>query len=59
MVDFVCDGILWLQQLQQKDRFLTVLRVVKMRYTKADRKLVPYSINDKGIEVYPDSKVVQ
>lgn len=55
--DFVCDGLIHMQLLRDEATFKTALRVVKMRYTPMDNRMILYSITPRGIKVYPDANV--
>lgn len=55
--DFVCDGLIHMQLIRDEATFKTALRIVKMRYTPMDNRLVLYSVTPRGIKVYPDANI--
>lgn len=59
LVEYVADGVISLRYIRPEDtkKVRLVIEVVKMRGTKHSRDVKPYSITDKGIEVYSDSEL--
>lgn len=52
--EFVVDGVIVLYNIKQESSFLQGLAIRKMRGIKHEKSIVPYSITDKGVVVYPE-----
>jgi KaiC/GvpD/RAD55 family RecA-like ATPase len=55
--EYLAQGVIILQSLQIGKNLVRALRIEKMRGSAVDTQLRPYSITDKGIEVYPKETV--
>jgi len=56
--EFLADGIIVLYNLQKKDIRENAIEILKMRYSKHQKKIVLMEITDKGIKVHPDKRVL-
>jgi len=56
--EFLADGIIVLYNIKKKDSRENAIEVLKMRNCKHEKKIVSMEINDKGIKVFPDKRVV-
>lgn len=54
---FVADGLIMLYNLQQQEKRLSALEVLKMRSTVHSKSLTPLKITSSGINVYVGEKV--
>jgi KaiC/GvpD/RAD55 family RecA-like ATPase len=54
---YVADGVINLYALEQGERRIRALEIMKMRATDHSRTLVPFKVFPSGIEVYPGEKV--
>jgi len=52
--EYMAHGVIMMQTIYSKADTSRALQVMKMRGTKINNKLVPYSIDNTGIEIYPD-----
>jgi len=52
--EFLVHGVIMMQTLFSEGTTTRAIQVEKMREAKVNPSLVPYSIDDKGIEVYPN-----
>ncbi len=59
LVEYVADGVVLLRYKESEDSsdVQLSLRIVKMRRTKHSRRIKPYSITGKGIEVHAEAEV--
>lgn len=59
LVEYVADGVVALRYVEVKERneMILTLRVVKMRRIKHSRRITPYSIGQKGIEVHAGAEL--
>lgn len=55
--EFLADGIIVLYNLQKGSIRENALEIVKMRYTKHQKKVVAFEITERGIVVHPDRQV--
>lgn len=55
--EFLADGIIVLYNIQKKDKRLSAIEVLKMRYGKHQKKTVLMEITEKGIKVHPEKQV--
>jgi len=55
--EFLADGIVVLYNIQKKDIRENGIEVLKMRYCKHEKKIVPMEITENGIKVYPEKRV--
>ena len=55
--EFLADGIIVLYNIQKGSVRESALEIVKMRYTKHEKRIVAFEITDKGIVVHPDRQV--
>ncbi|KAA0015733.1 MAG: AAA family ATPase [Thermoplasmata archaeon] len=55
--EFLADGIVVLYNIKRGSVRENALEIVKMRYTKHQKKVVAFEITDRGIIVYPDKLV--
>ena len=51
--EYMVHGVIMMQTIYSKADTSRALQVMKMRGTKINNKLVPYSIDKSGIEIYP------
>ena len=51
--EYMAHGVIMMQTLYSKADTSRALQVMKMRGTKINNKLVPYSIDNMGIEIFP------
>lgn len=58
IMEFVVDGIIVLYNVRKGNTRVNALEVLKMRGTKHDKSLVPFSI-DRGIIAYPQEQVFE
>lgn len=58
LIEYVADGVISLRYLELQDRheLLLSLRIIKMRRTEHSRKITPYAIGAKGLEVHVGSE---
>lgn len=56
--EYLPQGVINLHFLQQSNKFLQAIQVLKMRGVRHDRELRPYRIDDKGFTVYPNETVL-
>jgi len=56
--EFLADGIIVLYNIKKKDARENAIEVLKMRNCKHEKKIVSMEINDKGIKVYPEKRVI-
>jgi len=56
--EFVVDGVFILYNFERENRRLRGLEILKMRGTKHRQNIVPLSITNKGIVVYPEEKLL-
>jgi KaiC domain protein len=59
LVEYVADGVIALRYLEikEKNEMILTLRVVKMRRIKHSRRITPYSIGQKGLEVHAGAEL--
>ncbi len=57
LVEYVVDGVILLSFIEEGNRLMLTLRVLKMRRTKHSREVKPYNITDHGIEVLSESTI--
>ena len=50
--EFLADGVVVLYNL--KNKFERAIEIIKMRYCKHRKNIVKMTINDNGIEIFPD-----
>jgi len=53
----VADGVINLYSLDQGEKRVRALEIMKMRATDHSRDLVPFKITPTGVEVYPHERV--
>jgi len=56
--EFLADGIIVLYNIQKKDVRENAIEVLKMRYSKHEKKMVLMEITSNGIKVFPDKRVL-
>ena len=58
LIEYVADGVISLRYMELLDRneLMLSLRIIKMRRTEHSRKITPYSITIKGLEVHVGSE---
>jgi KaiC/GvpD/RAD55 family RecA-like ATPase len=56
--EFLADGIIVLYNIQKNDTRENAIEVLKMRYSKHEKKIVAMEITENGIKVYPDKHVL-
>ncbi len=56
--EFLADGIIVLYNVKRKEERINAIEVLKMRESKHDKKIVKMEINNSGIRVNPQEKVV-
>lgn len=58
LIEYVADGVISLRYLERLERneLMLSLRIIKMRRTEHSRKITPYSITNKGLEVHVGSE---
>jgi KaiC domain protein len=58
LIEYVADGVIALRYLEllERNELMLSLRIIKMRRTDHSRKITPYSITDKGLEVHVGSE---
>ena len=58
LIEYVADGVISLRYLEMPSRneLMLSLRIIKMRRTEHSRKITPYSITSKGLEVHVGSE---
>ncbi|HUT26658.1 MAG TPA: KaiC domain-containing protein [Methanomassiliicoccales archaeon] len=58
LIEYVADGVISLRYIELTDRneLMLSLRIIKMRRTDHSRKITPYSITSKGLEVHAGSE---
>jgi KaiC domain protein len=59
LAEYVADGVVALRYVELKDKneMILTLRVVKMRRIKHSRRITPYSIGSKGLEVHAGAEL--
>ena len=55
--EFLADGIIVLYNIQKGSVRESALEIVKMRYTRHEKRIVAFEITDKGIVVHPNRQV--
>ncbi|MDO8339837.1 MAG: gas vesicle protein GvpD [Candidatus Burarchaeum sp.] len=55
--EFICDGVVQLYDIRKKDLRQNGLEILKARWSAHSRKLVPYKITNKGIEMFPKEEI--
>jgi len=55
--EFLADGIIVLYNVKKEDRRENAIEILKMRYSKHQKKIVLMAITDKGIKVSPEKRV--
>ena len=56
--EFLADGIIVLYNIRRGATRESAIEVLKMRYSKHEKKIFSMEITDEGIKVYPDKKVL-
>jgi len=56
--EFLADGIIVLYNIKKKDIRQNAIEVLKMRYSKHQKKIVLMEITDKGIKIHPEKRVL-
>ena len=58
LIEYVADGVISLRylEMQSRNELMLSLRIIKMRRTDHSRKITPYSITNKGLEVHVGSE---
>ncbi|HNX48276.1 MAG TPA: KaiC domain-containing protein [Methanomassiliicoccales archaeon] len=58
LVEYVADGVISLRylEMQSRNELMLSIRIIKMRRTEHSRKITPYSITNKGLEVHVGSE---
>ncbi|MHC1680344.1 MAG: KaiC domain-containing protein [Methanomassiliicoccales archaeon] len=58
LIEYVADGVISLRylEMQTRNELMLSLRIIKMRRTEHSRKITPYSITNKGLEVHVGSE---
>ena len=56
--EFLADGIVVLYNVQKNEVRENAIEILKMRYSKHDKKIVAMEITENGIMVYPDKHVL-
>jgi len=58
LVEYVADGVVSLRylEMQSRNELMLSIRIIKMRRTEHSRKITPYSITSKGLEVHVGSE---
>jgi len=56
--EFVADGVISIMEIRFENYFRHAIAIRKMRGTSHDRSIVAAEITSRGIEVYPDEKVI-
>ncbi len=58
LIEYVADGVISLRylEMQSRNELMLSLRIIKMRRTEHSRKITPYSITNKGLEVHVGSE---
>jgi KaiC/GvpD/RAD55 family RecA-like ATPase len=59
LIEYIADGVISLRYDEPKERseIQLTLRIVKMRRINHSRRVKPYSITNKGIEVHSGAEV--
>ena len=55
--EFICDGVIQLYDIRKKDLRQNGLEILKVRWGAHSRKLVPYKITNKGLEMFPREEI--
>jgi KaiC/GvpD/RAD55 family RecA-like ATPase len=55
--EFLADGVFVLYNFKLRDMRVRAVEVLKLRGAKHERKIVPFTIGDKGIEVFPTERI--
>jgi KaiC/GvpD/RAD55 family RecA-like ATPase len=56
--EFLADGIIVLYNLQKEDFRENAIEILKMRYSKHQKKIVLMEISDNGITIHPEKRVL-
>ncbi len=58
LIEYVADGVISLRylEMQSRNELMLSLRIIKMRRTEHSRKITPYSISNRGLEVHVGSE---
>ncbi|VVC02651.1 Circadian clock protein kinase KaiC [Candidatus Burarchaeum australiense] len=54
---YICDGVIQLHDIRKKDMRQNGLEILKARWSAHSRKIVPYKITDRGIELFPKEEI--
>ncbi len=57
MEEFVVDGVVNLHNFLIKDQRVRAVEILKMRKTRHDTGLHPFTISENGIRIYPEEQV--
>jgi len=57
LIEYVVDGVILLTPIEQQNRIMLTLKILKMRRTKHSREVKPYEITSSGLVVLAQSDI--
>jgi circadian clock protein KaiC len=57
--EFLADGVFVLYNFKARDTRARAIEVLKLRGARHERKIVPFTIGENGIEVFPDERIYE
>jgi KaiC/GvpD/RAD55 family RecA-like ATPase len=57
--EFLADGVFVLYNFKVRDTRARAIEVLKLRGAEHERKIVPFTIAEKGIEVFPNERIYE
>ncbi len=55
--EFLADGVVVLYNIQSSNTRTNAIEILKLRTSKHEKKIVPFEITARGIEIYPNQQV--
>ena len=55
--EFLTDGVIVLYNIRNQQIRQRALEILKLRCSDHSKKLVPYEITSKGVQIFPDGKI--
>jgi KaiC/GvpD/RAD55 family RecA-like ATPase len=57
--EFLADGVFVLYNFKARDTRARAIEILKLRGTRHERKIVPFTIGGRGIEVFPNERIFE
>jgi KaiC/GvpD/RAD55 family RecA-like ATPase len=57
--EFLADGVFVMYNFKARDTRARAIEILKLRGTKHERKIVPFTIGESGIEVFPNERIYE